>query len=105
MGVAPGTVTQKGATYTYIPNLNAGQSSIYIAVPFKVQKYSIPTLTFYSPSTGASGVIMDYAYGADVAAVMAVSNTNQNQLAFRAASAASNTIYNLQGQWTASAEL
>jgi hypothetical protein len=70
MGTTPGTATSAGAIAIYTGATGIG--GVRIPVQYKVTKRALASLTFYSSSTGASGVMRDES-GADRAAV-AVAN-------------------------------
>jgi len=66
-GTAAGTVTNAGAIAQYVGvNMTAGGTQ----VRFKVHKRSTPTVTVYSPNSGTSAKIYDYANLADQAATV-----------------------------------
>ena len=58
-GTVPGTITNNGATWNYIQTNYAGFSfgDIGTTAQFRVDKRAAPTMTWYSPDTGSSGVI------------------------------------------------
>lgn len=55
-GTAPGTVTNNGAVSQ---RLSGVPTRIFLNAPFKQTKRVIPTMTGYSPNTGASGFVYD----------------------------------------------
>jgi Major tropism determinant N-terminal domain len=68
IGTAPGTVSADGELVLYSPGLSSGAWVALFGFRFAVAKRAVPTMTYYSPATGASGKLRDATGGADVAA-------------------------------------
>lgn len=62
MGIVPGTVAAGGAMRSV--SVASGGGNVAIQFCYKAEKRAVPTVTPYSPATGATGVIRDEA-GAD----------------------------------------
>jgi len=102
--VAVATVTQVGASQGALSVLPNSTYNITMTVDYKAVMRSDPTVTFYSTATGASGKARDIVNSADVAASNN-SPAGQTGLRWSATASAANTSYNIQGQWTADADL
>jgi hypothetical protein len=102
LGTAPGSATSVGAAVHYLGG-PSGLNASGLVCNFKVTKRADPTITFFSPVTGASGKIRDAVNGADVSATL-VSAGQSFAYASAVMTAPGNTL-NLQGHWVASAEL
>jgi hypothetical protein len=99
-GVAVGASSSNGLLLaTCCGNLNRA----YGHVQFKVPKRGATTVTFYS-SSGASGNFRNAAQGTDVA-VAAASNVGHNGVPFVISSGIVSVTDQLQGHYSASAEL
>ena len=57
IGTATGTVTNAGANWTYINFASGSANDFSTQLTFQASKRAIPTMTVYSPDTGASGNI------------------------------------------------
>jgi hypothetical protein len=90
-----GPTDLNGRLEAFLNNLPAatGPLSGAMGCPFSVPKRASPTITVYSPSTGAAGVVRDLASNVDVA-VSAVT-TNQRHVRFTATAAAAGASFNL----------
>lgn len=98
-GVVPGTAHQNGANRTYIRGVsNSGGG---IAVQYRVEKRVQPTLSFYSPQSGAAGKLYDF-NGSDVDAI--VSSPGSTAFMVHATTATQSSL-NISVHWTADAEL
>ena len=73
-GVTPGTVTNLGITRTVHPL----QTNIVNGIPFPVEMRSAPSITIYSPTSGASGNVRDNSAGVDRAVTGIYYPTNYN---------------------------
>lgn len=102
-GVNPGTANHVGSQFNMqlggLANTtnNAGSS-----VQFKAAKRALPTITYYSPITGASGRVRDAVNGVDVTVA---SNIGVSGLSWWATPSVASIYYNTAGHWTANAEL
>lgn len=65
-GVKPGTVNGNGAIAPVIGMASSNVSTMNVTVPFKVPKRVTPTMTGYSPTSGASGKFRDSTNAADI---------------------------------------
>jgi hypothetical protein len=100
IGQAPGSAvgTSKGGSRIYV---NGAITAGGMSPVFKVAKRAIPTVTLYSPGSGASGVIYSYTNTpSDVSASM--DSTNTTSFFYYAAST---TYLNCSAMWTADARL
>lgn len=101
---SPGTVlasaTQAGTSFIYMASsgLVGGQTVI-----FKQSKRTVPTMTLYSPHTGATGFLFDGNNGTDVTGNLL--STGANGFAWYGAASAAAGSVNLQAQWAADARL
>jgi hypothetical protein len=75
-------------------------SQMGTTVVFKTRKITDPTVTMYSPTTGASGKVRDYNGGADVTPTTGVADSN---FFWYAATGAPTATFNTQGHWVADA--
>jgi hypothetical protein len=74
-GTAPGTATttnQATGRWAYIDGTTEALTAHF---PFKATKRAAPTVTFYSPATGASGQIRNVTGASDIAAPAATAST------------------------------
>lgn len=99
----PGTVTTSGSVSTIALGLPVAVYAGCINVGFCVKKRASPALTFYSPQTGASGVIRDGANAVDVAPSAVF--FGENGFAVQAVNAAANNQYVFRAHYTADADL
>ena len=102
IGVLPGTATTSGMAETYISG-PSGFNGALIPANFKVNKRTAPTMTFYSPATGASGKIRDAVNSADVTATGTTNGTTSASVS--GVMGTGNNYVNMQMHWTANAEL
>jgi hypothetical protein len=98
-GTALGTATTTGAPQLIAQTGQGGQTPM----PFKVTKRVVPTVTIYSPATGASGVLRNYTSGADIAAAVSAPGLNGIGALASASNAAAASLY--AAHWTADARL
>lgn len=99
-GVPPGSIGYGGANATGVGGVPAGSLGESTIV-FKVTKRTIPSITIYSPATGASGKVRDASAGADVNVSMG--NQGDSGAIWWATSIAG--YVNLQMHFVAEAEL
>lgn len=95
---AVGTLTNTGITYWY--NGQTGASAL-VTVPYKVVKRTAATITLYSGSTGASGVVRNNTSAVDVTGYTTFSADS----GFAGGTNAVGALAFYGFQWTASAEL
>ena len=95
---AVGTITNTGITYWY--NGQTGASAL-VTVPYKVVKRTAATITLYSGSTGASGVVRNSTSAVDVTGYTTFSADS----GFAGGTNAAGALAFYGFQWTASAEL
>jgi hypothetical protein len=98
VSTAPATVTNNGAAWEYVSQI-ASITDIGVSVPLKVTMRTTPTVVWYSPDTGTSGVCgsqggdktatSQYVGTSSIAVYITVSNANAQ----------------IRAHWTASAEL
>lgn len=69
VGVAPGTVNQVGDEISLLTS-SAAWTQLGVGARFKEKKRAIPTVTGYSPATGAAGFVRDLGSAADRAATI-----------------------------------
>jgi hypothetical protein len=107
-GVTPGTATATAGESFFQVNLatTSADGSIAVMVYFKTLKRADPTLTFFSPSSGASGKVFDVQNAADVSLKSGFpTGVGMRSFAWDAASSAETTIPSIAAQWTAGCEL
>jgi hypothetical protein len=100
-GIALGTASNylgAGALTTPVPATINWQQPI----TFKTTKRAVPTMTAYSPTTGAAGVLANYATGDVTATVANIGMNGLHMLALSLASTAGNVLY---VHWVADARL
>jgi hypothetical protein len=101
-GTTPGTATSLGAAYYQIQGVtsaaNYGAGMSY----YRVSKRVSPTVTLYSPATGASGKVRDGSNNADVTGTVA--NPGSNLFSMSAQMSAPITQVFFQWHWTADAD-
>ncbi len=98
--VNPGTVTTVGLSENYFPTSTASSVNHTICTEFKVVKRNTPSITVYSPATGASGNIRDVSGLDRTATVRSISNRNFTVVN---SVATNNAVH--QAQWVADSEL
>jgi hypothetical protein len=103
LGVVTGTATGNGSFLLYIAGLVAQANPLSTYISYKVQKRAAPTVTIYSPQTGASGKLYSANATADVNAVLFAAGTFGISVYGTEGVAAASV--NLRGQWTSLAEL
>lgn len=103
LGVAPGTVTTAGEANTVLVMSAATVSVSGSNVPFKVAKRADPTITMYSPHSGASGKVYDAVNNADVTPT--VPGIGESSFYYFASLSVAGVNAQIAAQWTASAEL
>jgi hypothetical protein len=74
-GTAPGTATTTNQATGRWAYIDGTADALTAHFPFKVTKRAAPTVTFYSPATGASGQIRNVTTTSDVAAPAATAST------------------------------
>lgn len=92
----PGTATTSGSVTFRASGANAD-----VPIQMKTRKRAAPTVTLYSPATGASGNWRDASAGADVS----FSSGHIGEAAFEATSSGTTDGRAIQGHWVASARL
>jgi len=103
-GTAVGAVTFNGVTSIIITVLPTGSLQGGTTDRYKITKRATPTLTLYSPHSGASGKIYDGAAGAD--STPSIYGNGLSGFAWYASTAGSSEgAVNMQAQWTADAGL
>lgn len=104
VGINPGSASASPAFFQYQSGLVSQVNYSGNYVPFKTTKRTTPTLTLYSPRSGAAGVIADSNQASlDIAATAgAVSSTG---VMVYATQTVAQPAINYQGQWAAAAEL
>jgi hypothetical protein len=102
--VTPGTVNTVGTEANFLAGLASAAYRPSFQTRFRVSKRAAPSVTLYSPTTGASGVTRDAVNNVDKATTafnigeagfLAIWNTGQT----------AQTSYSIVGHWTADAEL
>jgi hypothetical protein len=105
---------EKAQAYANLPNAVAGaetqnispmpsaQYGVRIITFFRVSKRTVPTMTWYSTDTGASGKVSDGVVG-DVNAVTA--NVSENSASFGATMTSAGTLINFKWAWQADARM
>jgi hypothetical protein len=99
IGTVLGSTTQLGFTQFALSPLVSAIYSPIVYTMYKVTKRAAPTITLYSPYTGASGMLRDYATSADVAAT--AQNVSATNFCTYIAQHAAATIVNEAYHWTA----
>lgn len=103
-GVAPGTATTAGALVVDISGLTNVANTASVNWQFKVPKRAVPSMTYYSTSTGTSGKIRDAWNSADVTPTSeSVTGVSGDAINATASTSATRVIFQAQG--TASSEL
>lgn len=101
-GTPPGALTSAGSSRFRLQNMGTGANRLY--EPFSIGHMRIsPTITLYSPVTGATGFTRDFNASADVAAV--ASQIGNNSFVVTHGAMATGSIIYVGTQWTADAEL
>ncbi len=101
LAVAPGSITNVGLSENYFATTAASSANHTICTEFKVVKRNTPSVTVYSPVTGASGNIRDVSGNVDRAAtVRSISNRN-----FTVVNSVTTNNAVHQAQWVADSEL
>jgi hypothetical protein len=104
-GVALGAINSANAMFITI-GMSGAQvitTASMSSVNYKATKRANPTVTMYSPATGAAGKIRDAVDNTDVNPSVVLSSTN-GFACYGVPSTAGPSV-NLQGQWTADARL
>lgn len=101
--ITPGTNSTGSMLTRYLTYTTSSTYSSDIRGVYKVTKRNIPTVTLYSTVTGASGKIRDVNAGVDLNASMDSSGVNGFRAYYTLAS--SQTVINIQAQFTSDAEL
>lgn len=103
IGTVAGTAsTNASANYVYVSG-PTGFTGGAFGISFKVTKRAIPTLTAYSPTTGASGKMYSFANASDYSVTLS-GQQGTNSFGIYWAQASSNNV-NGAVQWTAYSEL
>jgi hypothetical protein len=105
-GTALGTVTVAGRSTLFI--LGGALNSVMVqggsTTEYKATKRtSSPTVTFYSPVTGASGFVRDYINNTDVSPTLFAAG--DGSFGWAATMSSAGTSFNFGTNWTSSAEL
>lgn len=98
VGTLPGSATNVNVSYWY--NAQTGASAL-LTVPYKVQKRAAPTITQYSGSTGASGVVRNSTSATDVTGF----TTFTGESSFAGGTNAAGALAFYAFQWTANSEI
>ncbi len=101
IGQPPGSLVTAGASTIVVSGVSSAANMGGLAVPFKAVKRTNPTVTYYSPATGAAGKGRDGTNNVDVGLSMTVSTAGFNWWGYMGAAT---TWVNLSIQWTADAE-
>lgn len=105
VGVAPGTANQMvNMDFLYMTNLSSGNPATGMCTKFKVTKRAVPSITVYSPNTGASGKVYSNTGAADVTPSIA-NNGTQGFIWYATTPGAATTVVNMIAHWAVSAEL
>jgi hypothetical protein len=102
LGTPPGTVAPS-PSWGSVTGLASVANTLYVNYPWKVPKRVDPTITFYSPTTGAIGKARDTINNADVSA--AVPQSTQQGVVWGATSSVATTIASFTAHIVATAEL
>jgi hypothetical protein len=94
----PGTTVSGGAAWNYI-TMAASVGDIGVSIPFKITMRTTPTVVWYSPDTGTSGVCGSA--GGDKTAISQYIGTSSIAVYINA----NNNNGQVRAHWTASAEL
>jgi hypothetical protein len=101
-GVNPGSATGAGAMLYYVSG-PVGSNAAALAFHYGIRMRTTPAVTYYSPATGASGMLRDAVNAADVTASP---QTNGQQLGTVAGvMGTTNNYINMQGHCVADARL
>jgi len=84
-----------------LPSANYNPSMI---APFKVTKRAVPTVTAYSPTTGASGKARDFVAAADTTATPTLSGIAPSSFVLTVVANTAATSFNIGAHWTADAD-
>lgn len=104
LGIAPGSVANNGNVQVTLNALpSATYSSITTTVQFKTAKRAAPTITTYSPSTGAAGKGRDGIANADINTTLV--NAGQTAFTISGSAAGASTAYSMLWQWVADTRL
>ena len=102
VGTAPGTNTTLGIMQFFMSPLPSATYTVNVGSIFKVEKRAVPSVTPYT-TAGVSGKVRDAFGGADVTPISSTISTKT--FSFGAVTTAAMTAINMQGHWTADAEL
>lgn len=100
LDTAPGTATTVGAQSIRIDDIGSGAFGLQLAFPCRMR--ASPTVTFYSPNSGAAGYIFDHAGAIDLVATSTLNIGEGGALGVFGTS--SSALYAM-AHYTASAEL
>jgi len=104
LSIVPGAVNDtNGTAACVIGGLSSASYSTQLQGNFKVTKRTVPTVTLYSPATGAGGVIRNFSASADFSPSSVQVGTNMVQINTGTMAAAASI--NVQAHWAADAEL
>jgi hypothetical protein len=103
LGTLTGTATGNGSFLLYISGLAAQANPMSTYISYKVQKRAAPTVTIYSPQTGAAGKLYSANATADVNSVLFAAG--QFGISVYGSEGVAAASVNLRGQWTSVAEL
>jgi hypothetical protein len=105
LSVTPGTVNTNGQDFVYYgnPSMTAGLLYMGKGVQFKVSKRAAPTITLYSPQTGAAGKVYDASPAVDLTGNLQAGG-HSGFMWYGSQTTATNSV-NARVQWTANAEL
>lgn len=102
-GAAPGSITNAGMLYRIDFGYNSGIHTISFLTQFAPSMRTSPTVTWYSPVTGASGKAADFQSAADTVASNQVAV--ENEIVGSAQQTAASTSVQVGVQFTADARL
>ena len=104
--VEPGSIDNTGASNIYmsLPSTTPAVNIVGHSVDFKAVKCVIPTITLYSTATGAPNKVRDLQNSAD-ANLLAITPVGNAGFRWIGVPTAASVVTNLQGHWTAEAEL
>jgi len=102
LGTAPGTASVNPGSHVYAIALPSAAYQTGAPVYFKTNKRAQPSITTYSPTTGASGKVRDAVANIDVTS--SISWTDQLGFLWFATMNAATTGWNMSCQWAASCE-
>lgn len=103
LATAPGSITTLGQAQYFLTPLPSAAYTPTVYAQFKVNKRATPTMTWYSTTTGASGVLTDNPNGSNPA--ITTQSVGVVVASAGAMMTGSNSTINMSGQWTSDSEL